>query len=116
MNFLDLYFDITNKEFNYEHSRNNNILLLKEDDSFIKVEFTNDGQSITIITHSEEDWLFHLDDKIIIDEIYSTIKDNFLQENWLFILIQVIFDLTYIKDYPNIKKFIKDHIYNSKLR
>ena len=115
MNFLDLYFDITNKEFNYEHSRNIDVLLLKEDDSFIQVEITNDGNSIKILTHSTEDWLFHLDDKILIDELYSIIKDNYSKENWLFILIQVIFDLTYIKDYPSIKKFIKEHIYDSKI-
>ena len=115
MNFLDLYFDITNKEFNYENTRNINVLLLKEDDSFIKIEFTNDGQVITIITHSDEDWLFHLDDKRLIDEVYSIIKDNYSKENWLFILNQIIFDLTYIKDYPSIKLFIKDHIYNSEI-
>ena len=89
--------------------------MLKEDDSFIQIEFTDDGQLITIITHSEEDWLFHLDDKILIDEIYSTIKINYSQENWLFILIQIIFDLTYIKDYSTITKFIKKHIYSSNI-
>lgn len=115
MNFLDLYFDKTNKEFDYSHSRINNIILLKEDDSLIQIEFTNDGQSIIIITHSQEDWLYHLDDKLLIDEIYSTIITNYSQENWLFILIQIIFDLTYIKDYPSIKKFIKEHIYQEEL-
>ena len=91
------------------------MLLLKEDDSFIQIDFSYDGGQIIIISHTAEDWLFHLDDKLLITELWNTIKNNYLQKNWLFILIQVIFDLTYIKDYSSIKKFIKDHIYQEEL-
>ena len=115
MSFLDLYFDKTNEEFDNEYIKNNNVVLLKEDDSIIQIEFTYNGEQITIISHSPEDWLFHLDDKLLITELWNTIKQNYLQKDWLFILIQVIFDLTYIKDYPSIKKFIKDHIYQEEL-
>ena len=115
MSFLDLYFDKTNREFDNDHIKNDNVVLLKEDDSFIQIEFTYNGEQIIIISHSTEDWLFHLDDNLLITELWNTIKNNYLQQNWLFILIQVIFDLTYIKDYPNIEKFIKGHIYQEKL-
>jgi hypothetical protein len=115
MSFLDLYFDKTNGEFDNEHIKNNNVVLLKEDDSFIQIEFTYNGEQIIIISHSPEDWLFHLDDKLFITELWNTIKSNYLQKDWLFILIQVIFDLTYIKDYPSIEKFIKCHIYQEEL-
>jgi hypothetical protein len=38
MSFLDLYFDKTNGKFYNEHIKNNNnVVLLKEDDSFIQI-------------------------------------------------------------------------------
>lgn len=115
MNFLDLYFDKTNCEFDLVHNRNDDTVLLKEDDSYIKIKFSNDGQTFKIISHSNEDFLCYLEDEYLMKEIYSTIKENYSVENWLFILIQVIFDLTYMKDYPNIQKFIKGHIYQEEL-
>jgi hypothetical protein len=111
MSFLDLYFDETNEEFNNLHSRNKNLVLLAEDDSYIKLEFSDCGENINILEHSAEDFMCHLNDKYLVNELYSVIKMNFTKENWLFILIQVIFDLSFINQYPNLKKFIKDHIY-----
>ena len=115
MNFLDLYFDKTNYEFDSVHNRNNDIILLVEDESYIQIKFANDGQTFKIISHSNEDFLCYLEDEYLINEVYLTIKENYSVDNWLFILIQVIFDLTYMKDYPNIKKFIKKHIYQEEL-
>ena len=112
MTFLDLYFDETNEEFDFIHSRIKNLVTLKEDDSFIKLEFNDDGTQINILEFSQEDYMCYLSDAYLLNELYCIIKNNFSTENWLFILIQVIFDLTYLKDYPSIKKFIMDHIYD----
>lgn len=111
MSFLDLYFNETNEEFGCVHSRNNNLVLLKEDDSFIRLEFSDCGEEFLILCHSSEDCMCYLDDKYLLQKLYTVIKNNYLKDNWLFILIQIIFDLTYMKDYSNLKKFIKDHIY-----
>lgn len=111
MSFLDLYFDETNEEFGNVHYRNNNIIFLSEDDSFIKLEFNDSGEEFNILEHSNEDFMCYLDDKYLLDELYVTIKKNYLKENWLFILFQIIFDLICLKDYSSLKKFIKGHIY-----
>ena len=115
MNFLDLYFDKTNEEFDFAHLRNNDILLLKEDDSYIQLQFFNQGYEYKILSHSNEDFLCYLDDEYLMNELYLTIRENYSQKNWLFILIQVIFDLTWIGDYSSIKKFIKDNVYKEEL-
>jgi hypothetical protein len=111
MSFLDLYFNETNDEFDNIHSRNNNTIYLLEDDSYIKLEFSNDGNNFIILEHSTEEFMYFLDDKYLIEELYNIIKNNYTTENWLFILFQVIFDLTYIRDYSSLTKFIKNHIY-----
>ena len=115
ISFLDSYFDITNDEFNNIHLRNKNIVHMIEDDSFINIEFTNNGENINIIYHTNEDFMYFLDDKNLIDELYLVIKLNYKKENWLLILMQIIFDLTYIKDYSSLQRFIKDHIYKESI-
>ena len=111
MSFLDLYFEETNEEFGNSNSRNKNVVLLVEYSSYIKLEFSNCGEHINILEHSAEDFMCHLNDEYLVNELYSVIKMNFIKENWLFILIQIIFDLAFINQYPNLKKFIKDNIY-----
>lgn len=111
MNFLDLYFDETNQEFNNVHTRNNNIVVFVEDESFVKLEFNDDGTQFKVLEFSEDDFMAYLEDEYLLNKLYTIIKNNYIKENWLFILSQIIFDLTYMKDYSSLKKFIKDHIY-----
>jgi len=81
--FFALYFDKTMQEFNNIHSINENIILLVEDDSFVKSKFNDYGTQFKVIEFLEEEIMSYLADEYLLNELYSIIKNNYIKENWL---------------------------------